>query len=510
MEEKIDEYMRKIEAILFVAGKRLPLDEIARLARIRDREEVKKALEKLKEEYDEKKGSLIIDMIEQGDETLWKLTVQSQMIPLIKRIVTKTELKKSVIETLAYIAYKYPIKQSDLIKVRSNKAYEHLSELDKTGYISRQKYGRTNIIKLTEKFFNYFDLPPEKLKDQFKDFAQLEKAIEEKEAEVKKIINENKEKTEEIKKERQKETKEGESLEPDLEQIEIDLIDNKGHKKKLKMYEESEKEESKMSKIETYEGTPSGEVEVVDEKEPEIAEVEEKLGELDVIDEPIPDLAEQIKKKKEEEKEEHLGKLEVFKEKEAGEITENSEAEVQDEEAIVKPKDAQTKDGAEKKAEPEEIEKAEEEKDIAIEEEIQLQKEKLQPENDAKFGPGFSKEIQDYMEEKAEERVEEIMHPKEGEEKEEDISEKIKLPPVHGKEEEKEVTKEPAEEEAESEETPAEEEKENLIEKKESLLKPKEEENIAELPPMDTFEEEKKEPEVKLKDKKSKIDKKKK
>lgn len=509
MEEKIDEYMRKIEAILFVAGKRLPLDEIARLARIRDREEVKKALEKLKAEYDEKKGSLIIDMIEQGDETLWKLTVQSQMIPLIKRIVTKTELKKSVIETLAYIAYKYPIKQSDLIKVRSNKAYEHLSELDKTGYISRQKYGRTNIIKLTEKFFNYFDLPPEKLKDQFKDFAQLEKTIEEKEAEVKKIIQENKEKTEEIKKERQEETKEGESLEPDLEQIEIDLIDNKGHKKKLKMYEESEKEESKMSKIETYEGTPSGKVEVVDEKEPEIAEVEEKLGELDVIDEPIPELAEQIKKKKEEEKEEHLGKLEVFKEKEAGEITENSkeEAEVQDEEAIVKPKNDWAKNGAEKKAEPEE---AKEKKEITIEEEMQLQKEKLQPESGAKFGPGFTKEVQDYMEEKAEERVEEIMHPEKEEEKEEDISEKIKLPPTHGKEEEKEVIEEPAEEKAEAEETPAEEEKENLIEKKESLLKPKEAENMAELPPMDTFEEEKEKPEAKPEDEKSKIAKKKK
>ena len=491
MEEKTDEYMRKIEAILFVAGKRLPLDEIARLARIRDREEVKKALERLKEEYDEKKGSLTIDMIEQGDETLWKLTVKSQMIPLIKRMVTKTELKKSVIETLAYIAYKYPIKQSDLIKVRSNKAYEHLSELDKTGYISRQKYGRTNIIKLTEKFFNYFDLPPEKLKDQFKDFAQLEKAIEEKEEEVKKIIKEHKEKTEEMKKERKEETKEGESLEPDLEQIEIDLIDNKGHKKKLKMYEEP----------------PSGEVEIIDEKEPEISEVEEKLGELDVIDEPIPELAEQVKDKKKEP--EHVGKLEVFEEKETGEITGDSEeeAEVQDEEAIVKTEDAWTKDGTEKKAGPEE---AKEKKDRAIEEEIQLQKEKLQPEKDAKFGPGFSKEIKNYIEKKAEERAEEIMHPKKGGKKEEDISKKIKIPPMHKKEEEKEVTEEPAEEEAEPEETPTEEEKENLIEKKESLLKQKETENMAELPPMDTFEEEKEKPEAKPEDEKSKIPKKKK
>ena len=58
---------------------------------------------------------------------------------MVRKIVTETELTRSVMETLAVIAFKYPILQSDLIKLRTNKAYDHLVELEKSGYISRQK-----------------------------------------------------------------------------------------------------------------------------------------------------------------------------------------------------------------------------------------------------------------------------------------------------------------------------------------------------------------------------------
>lgn len=491
MEEKINEYKEKIEAILFVAGKRLSLNEIARLARIRDKDNLKIALYDLKKKYEEKGGSLIIDVIEQDGETLWKLTVKNQMIPLIKRIVTKTELKKSVIETLAYIAYKYPIKQSDLIKVRSNKAYDHLKELENAGYISRQRYGRTNTIKLTDRFFDYFDLPPEKLKEQFKDFAQLEKVIEEKEVEVEKMKKEHREKTEEIKKKRQKETEEGETLEPDLDQIEIDLINDEGHREKLKQYEEGKDEEGKISEIKTYEGTPSGEVEVIDKKEAEISEVEEKLGDLDVIDEPLPELAEQIKKK--EKKHKHVGELEVFGDEVEAEEEPGEKKAEKVEEAEEVPAEAEEIEEAPveeaEKAEPEfEKETPPKEKELTIEEEILKQKEELEPEKNADFGEGFEKEVKDYMEKKADERVEEIMHPeKESGKKEEDITDRIKIPPMHGKEETKEET--PAEpEEEKAEKKP--EENGDFIEKKKSILRSKDEEKIAELPPMDTFEKE--------------------
>ena len=76
-----------------------------------------------------------------------------------------------------------------------------LKELEEAGYISRQKHGRTKLIKLTDKFFEYFDLPRDKLKDQFKDFGSIAKAIESKEQEVEKVKEEQKKSAEEAKKE---------------------------------------------------------------------------------------------------------------------------------------------------------------------------------------------------------------------------------------------------------------------------------------------------------------------
>jgi len=208
----------KAEAVLFSVGHRISLDEISRLCRSR-KEDIVLALQELKREYDEKLSSLML--IEEGD--FWKFTVRDTYIPIVRKIVTETELTKSVLETLAVIAFKYPILQSDLIKIRTNKAYEHLLELEGAGYISRQKQGRTNLIKLTEKFFKYFDLTEEKLKDKFRDFESIAKAIKEKEEEVDMIKEEQRKKAEDLKKEDEKIKKEIESLDKSEEDYEVPL-----------------------------------------------------------------------------------------------------------------------------------------------------------------------------------------------------------------------------------------------------------------------------------------------
>ena len=184
----------KLEALLFSSGRKMSLEELSRLSDAQTGD-IQKSLEELKREYDDKNSSVMI--IEEGDS--WKLTVREQFLPLVQKIVTETELSKTIMETLAVIAFKYPIKQSNLINIRTNKAYDHLKELEEMGYITRQKHGRTNLIKLTQKFFEYFDLPEQKLKEVFKDFASIAKEIENKETEIKQIKEEQKAKAEEEK-----------------------------------------------------------------------------------------------------------------------------------------------------------------------------------------------------------------------------------------------------------------------------------------------------------------------
>ena len=242
----------KLEALLFSSGRKMNVDELSRLSNAK-LNEVKNALTELKKDYEEKGSSEMI--IKEGDS--WKLTVREQFLPLVQKIVTETELSKTIMETLAVIAFKYPIKQSDLIKIRTNKAYDHLKELEEMGYITRQKYGRTNLIKLTQKFFEYFNLPEDKLKEVFHDFASIAKAIEDKEKEIETIKQEQKAQAQE---EKQK-----------TEVKEVDLVDEESHKVALETFEDKKPEDE--TKI--VEEKPKEEVKKAEEKPAEEGKKEE-------------------------------------------------------------------------------------------------------------------------------------------------------------------------------------------------------------------------------------------
>ena len=244
------ELKKKIEALLFSSGRRMGIDEISALCKS-SHEEAKQALGELKKEYENSTSSLMI--FDEGD--FWKLTVREPFLPLVQKIVTQTELSKTLMETLAVIAFKYPIKQSDLIKIRTNKAYDHLNELEQMGYITRQKHGRTKLIKLSQKFFDYFNLPPDRLKETFSTFEGIANAIEEKEAEIKRLKEERRKEMEDAKKKEEEMKKAAWQGEP-----EIYLIAENGSKERLEVYEEPE-------------------------EQPKTEIIDEKIGKLDVIDE---------------------------------------------------------------------------------------------------------------------------------------------------------------------------------------------------------------------------------
>jgi segregation and condensation protein B len=198
----------KVEAVLFSSGKRMTLQDISELAGITDFELIKQALNELKADYESRSGSVIL--VEEAGA--WKLIVKDHYLPLVRKIISKTELDKPLIETLAVIAWKYPVVQADVIKIRHNKAYDHLKQLEEMGFVTRQKFGRTKKLTLTEKFFEYFDLPSEEAKQAFlknipekvkQDLDAKEKEIDEGE----KRIEQYNQKQEEIKQLEQEEKK---------------------------------------------------------------------------------------------------------------------------------------------------------------------------------------------------------------------------------------------------------------------------------------------------------------
>ncbi len=159
----------RIEAVLFVTAKALSLEEIA-LYLDEEPEVIEEALLELILDYSSRDGALEID-----DEDGYILQVKSDYSDIVERICP-VDLSPAVLRTLLVIALKAPIRQTELVKLRSN-AYEHVNELVEKGLISKHKdkNGRSINIKTTAKFNEYF-----KLKGDTKILAkQLEQEIEE-------------------------------------------------------------------------------------------------------------------------------------------------------------------------------------------------------------------------------------------------------------------------------------------------------------------------------------------
>ncbi len=157
------ENLKKVEAALFIAGRFLSLDELSMLTDINGLM-LKDLLDKLIEKYS-KEGSAIEIVVK---ENMWKMDVRQEYVNMINKLATGgSEFSKTEQETLAIIAYKQPVKQSIVVRIRGNKAYEHIKKFINNGLVLGKKMGRTKELKLSDDFFEYFHL-------QKKDIENLE------------------------------------------------------------------------------------------------------------------------------------------------------------------------------------------------------------------------------------------------------------------------------------------------------------------------------------------------
>jgi segregation and condensation protein B len=151
--EREREQGKKVEAALFVAGRFLSLQELVTLTDVNPIL-LKKILEDLQERYSERGIEII------HKENLWKMDVSSEYMWIVNRLATgSSEFSKAEQETLALIAYKQPIKQSVVVKIRGNKAYDHVRKFVEMGLITKKKAGHTADLGLSEDFYEYFHLP---------------------------------------------------------------------------------------------------------------------------------------------------------------------------------------------------------------------------------------------------------------------------------------------------------------------------------------------------------------
>jgi len=150
--ERESENKRKVEAALFVAGKFLGLQELVALTDVNPIL-LKKILDDLREEYKDSGIEIV-----QKDK-LWKMDVAQEYTWLVNKLATgSAEFSKAEQETLAIIAYKQPMKQSVLVKIRGNKAYDHISKFVEMGLVTKKRMGHTAELTLADSFYEYFNV----------------------------------------------------------------------------------------------------------------------------------------------------------------------------------------------------------------------------------------------------------------------------------------------------------------------------------------------------------------
>lgn len=141
-----------IEAALFAAGKALSLKDLSRLSGLSE-ENTRTLAEELVRDYSLRDSGIEI----RGFEDRYVMQVRAALARDVISVAPK-EIDAPLIRTLAIIAYKQPLKQSNLAEIRGNKSYSHVKELEQMGLISAKKTGRTKVLTTTKGFAEYFGL----------------------------------------------------------------------------------------------------------------------------------------------------------------------------------------------------------------------------------------------------------------------------------------------------------------------------------------------------------------
>ena len=158
----------RIEAILFVAGEAVRLDELARALNL-PVGQVEKALEELKNEYDYAQRGFCIKRFGRQVQLATRALYADDVVRLLQP-VQKQSLSQAAMETLAVVAYRQPVTKAEVEEIRGVKCDYSIHSLTVKNLIQevgrKDTLGRPILYGTTEEFLSHFglttldDLPP--------------------------------------------------------------------------------------------------------------------------------------------------------------------------------------------------------------------------------------------------------------------------------------------------------------------------------------------------------------
>lgn len=150
----------RLEAILYLKGRPLTLSELAGIAGI-DRDTAELALITLMADYAHRDTALEIHQ----DGQHYALQLRESLADLVQDLLP-VDLSTAALRTLATIALRKRLLQSELVDLRGSGAYDHIKELLAHEFIERKRQsdGRSYWLSLSDKFHRTFAIQTDNLR----------------------------------------------------------------------------------------------------------------------------------------------------------------------------------------------------------------------------------------------------------------------------------------------------------------------------------------------------------
>ncbi len=152
-EQPSNDYKKVIEAALFVSGRAMGADELAKVVGIASVGAMDGIMQELMADYDRRDSSLYIMKL--GDKYI--MSVREAYIGRVNQLAGPPEISKGGLRILAYISREEPAAQSTVVKNFGSSSYGYIKELLEKDFITAKKSGRTKKLETTSKFKEYFN-----------------------------------------------------------------------------------------------------------------------------------------------------------------------------------------------------------------------------------------------------------------------------------------------------------------------------------------------------------------
>jgi len=142
-----------IEAALYAAGRPLSIEDLERVSKAGGIPETESLLGELVDEYQSRSSSLEIVQVSKGR---YVLQLKPEYSTKVARLSPGGLLSLGSLKTLALVALRQPIRQSEVIEIRGAHSYEHIHRLEQLGFVKKQPSGKSVTLTTTKMFSEYF------------------------------------------------------------------------------------------------------------------------------------------------------------------------------------------------------------------------------------------------------------------------------------------------------------------------------------------------------------------